>query len=658
MASTYTDGFSLEKIGSGEQAGTWGTTSNHNWDIVDRLASYKAIAITTNADTHTLTVREVSPGSGTENLQDGMYRMIKFTGALDSNCTVTIAPNTAPAYFIIENATTDSGSSGPYSLVLSQGSGANVTVQNGKNVIVYCDGAGAGAAVADALADIQVGTLGVTGAAAIDGVTTHGGNVVSDTDSTDDLGTTTVRWANLFVDGITATDQITATGFTGTLDGILGSGTPAAATVTTIDASGVATAATFEPDGDTSADDAAAVGYTAAEGLILTGQGSTSDITLKNDADGTVFTVPTGTDDILFPDTAKAMWGASSKLQIYHDNNSFITASDAGGGYGLYLRSHSMYVQNADGSETSARFLMDNAAELYYDNSKKFETTAAGVTITGEAIATGFTGTLDGTLGSGTPAAASVTSVTSTGTASTYDTTDSTSGTSGSIHTDGGIGAAKDIVTDATFMARGDVAVGDSASVGGSASSGLLLIGQGSTRDVTIMNDTGTMVIGVPTGTLGVIFAGDISVAGALSKGSGSFKISHPLPAKKDTHHLVHSFIEGPQADLIYRGRATLADGTVTVNIDTAAGMTEGTFEVLCTDVQCFTSNEEGWTALKGSVTGNILTVAAQDDSCTDTINWMVIGERKDPHMLETDWTDEDGKVIVEPLNIEEGVKE
>ena len=61
-------------------------------------------------------------------------------------------------------------------------------------------------------------------------------------------------------------------------------------------------------------------------GLILTGQGSTSDVTLKNDADGTVFTVPTGTDDILFPDSAKAMWGASSDLTLYHDgSNSYIT---------------------------------------------------------------------------------------------------------------------------------------------------------------------------------------------------------------------------------------------------------------------------------------------------------------------------------------------
>ena len=147
------------------------------------------------------------------------------------------------------------------------------------------------------LVDVNA-NLDVSGTALITGVATHGDDVVSDTDSTDDLGTTGVRWANLFVDAITATDQVTATGFTGTLDGILGSGTPAAATVTTIDASGVATAATFEPDGDTSASDNAAIGYTAAEGLILTGQGSTSDVTIKNDADSPVLTIATGTTSV------------------------------------------------------------------------------------------------------------------------------------------------------------------------------------------------------------------------------------------------------------------------------------------------------------------------------------------------------------------------
>ena len=142
---------------------------------------------------------------------------------------------------------------------------------------------------------------------------------------------------------------------------------------------------------------------------------------------------------------------------------------------------------------------------------------------------------------------------------------------------------------------------------------------------------------------------GDVVITGSISKGSGSFKIDHPLPAKAATHHLVHSFIEGPQADNIYRGKIDLVDGTATVNIDTEAGMTEGTYVVLNTNTQCFTSNESGWTAVKGSVSGNTLTITAQE-SCTDTISWMVIGERKDPHMVNAKWTDDDGKVIVEPL--------
>jgi hypothetical protein len=146
------------------------------------------------------------------------------------------------------------------------------------------------------------------------------------------------------------------------------------------------------------------------------------------------------------------------------------------------------------------------------------------------------------------------------------------------------------------------------------------------------------------------VFRTGVSVVGSLSKGSGSFKIDHPLPEKTDTHHLVHSFIEGPQADLIYRGKVNLVSGTATVNIDAASGMTDGTFVVLCRDVQCFTTNESDWTAVRGSVTGNILTIEAQDNTSTANISWMVIGERQDKHMYETGWTDDDGKVIVEPL--------
>ena len=143
---------------------------------------------------------------------------------------------------------------------------------------------------------------------------------------------------------------------------------------------------------------------------------------------------------------------------------------------------------------------------------------------------------------------------------------------------------------------------------------------------------------------------GNCSFSGSLSKASGSFKIDHPLPSKTNTHHLVHSFVESPQANNIYRGKVDLVDGTATVNIDTVAGMSDGTFVLLNREIQCFTSNETGWVAVKGSVSGNILTITSQENTCTDTISWMVIGERKDKHMYDTDWTDENGKVIVEPL--------
>jgi len=146
-----------------------------------------------------------------------------------------------------------------------------------------------------------------------------------------------------------------------------------------------------------------------------------------------------------------------------------------------------------------------------------------------------------------------------------------------------------------------------------------------------------------------VSIGNNLAVTGSVSKGSGSFKIDHPLPSKTDTHHLIHSFIEGPRADLIYRGSATLVAGSIIVDLDTAAGMTAGTWVLLCRDPQVFTSNESGWDAMRGSVSGSTLTIECQDAASTDTVSWMVVAERKDQHMYDTDWTDDEGHVIVEP---------
>ena len=192
----------------------------------------------------------------------------------------------------------------------------------------------------------------------------------------------------------------------------------------------------------------------------------------------------------------------------------------------------------------------------------------------------------------------------------------------------------------------------------GAASNGVTDLG-GSTerfKDLFIGNDIGHLDNG---GTARLLYDRSANLLGntgtnvtcaTLSKSSGSFKIDHPLEAKTATHHLIHSFVESPTADNIYRGKIALVSGSATVNIDTVAGMTDGTFAALNREVQCFTSNESGWTAVKGSVSGNTLTITAQEDTCTDTVSWLVVGERQDPHMYATDWTDENGKVIVEPL--------
>ena len=130
---------------------------------------------------------------------------------------------------------------------------------------------------------------------------------------------------------------------------------------TSVDIVGDVTAATLNADGDTSAGDNAAIGYTSAEGLILTGQGSTSDITVKNDADATVFTVPTGTDDILFPDNAKVMLGTGSDMTLHWDaTDAHITVAGT---------------LNIDGTgETMATFADNGAVQLYYNNVLGFGT--------------------------------------------------------------------------------------------------------------------------------------------------------------------------------------------------------------------------------------------------------------------------------------------
>jgi len=155
MASTYTTNSGIELITTGEQSGTWGTTTNTNLSIIDRLVNGVG-TITLSGTTHTLTT---SDGA----LSDGQYAVLVFSGSPSGTNTVTVAPNDGQHLYIVRN------SSGQ-SVVLTQGSGGNVTVANGDTKVVYCDGAGAGAAVVDLTADFAMSSVNITGGS-ITGIT-------------------------------------------------------------------------------------------------------------------------------------------------------------------------------------------------------------------------------------------------------------------------------------------------------------------------------------------------------------------------------------------------------------------------------------------------------------------------------------------------------
>ena len=97
----------------------------------------------------------------------------------------------------------------------------------------------------------------------------------------------------------------------------------------------------------------------------------------------------TNGNDVKFGDNDKATFGAGDDLQIYHDGSNSVI-SDGGTG-SLLLRGSNVWIQNADGTETGARFITDGAIDLRHNNSIKLATTSTGIDVTGEITADGLT---------------------------------------------------------------------------------------------------------------------------------------------------------------------------------------------------------------------------------------------------------------------------
>ena len=149
MTSTYTANNGIEKIETGDQSGTWGETTNTNFDIIDRALNGVG-SITLSGTSHTLTTTDGS-------LTDGMFKVLSLAGSPTGTNTITISPNDQDKLYFVKNASGQSA-------VFSQGTGANVTIPNGGADIIFADGAGSGAAVSSLFAssvtfgsDITVG---------------------------------------------------------------------------------------------------------------------------------------------------------------------------------------------------------------------------------------------------------------------------------------------------------------------------------------------------------------------------------------------------------------------------------------------------------------------------------------------------------------------
>lgn len=275
MPSTYTTS-GVELIDSGEQSGAWGTTTNTNLQILDRLIS-QAGAISLSGTTHTLTL---SDGV----LSDGQYAVLVFGGSPSGTNTVTISPNDAKRVFIVKNG---SGQT----VTLTQGSGGNVSVLDGRTAIVYCDGGGASAAVVNVSDAFVTATV-----AAIGALTPTDGNFVVGN------GTT---WVAESGNTVLTSIGVTATfGELNTLDGI----TASTAELNLLDGVTATTAELNILDGVTS---------TTAELNIL--DGVTADATELNLLDGKTLS---GSDTEIITGTAGSdgdivQWNADGDLVSY-----------------------------------------------------------------------------------------------------------------------------------------------------------------------------------------------------------------------------------------------------------------------------------------------------------------------------------------------------
>jgi len=154
--ATYINNLRLKEIATGDESGTWGTSTNTNLELIGEAFAYGTEALA-DSSTQTITMAD--------STADGIRKIyVKLTGTLSQASTVTLAPDTVSKIWIIENAT-----SGGYNTVIKQGSGATITIPNSNVKVVATDGGGSSGIVYDLFTDVSFAGTTAMGSVDIDG---------------------------------------------------------------------------------------------------------------------------------------------------------------------------------------------------------------------------------------------------------------------------------------------------------------------------------------------------------------------------------------------------------------------------------------------------------------------------------------------------------
>jgi len=159
MASTYTTNLGIEKIGTGEQSGAWGTTTNTNFDLIDQAVNGVA-TVTLPATGSDVAPNVIDVNNGT--VSDGRNKFIEFSdgGDLGGTAYVQLTPNDAEKVVFVRNSLTASRS-----ILIFQGTynaSNDFELPAGKDAVVKFDGAGASATVTNVFDNMLIGTLDAT----------------------------------------------------------------------------------------------------------------------------------------------------------------------------------------------------------------------------------------------------------------------------------------------------------------------------------------------------------------------------------------------------------------------------------------------------------------------------------------------------------------